>query len=251
MKFFLLLVIITLGCNAGNRQFKRKEIGGEIVEANFLNDTLIDGVAKYYDKESSTLVRKVCYRQGQKDGLSVIYRENGSIYDSLNYSNNILNGPRYIFDDSGRLSFGQNYYHGVSIGGQYFFNKGVAKRYVYSDFEKKQLYEVLYDSVGAPYKYGGEIINANLYKVTVDGDSTFFGIFVCLLRPPNISINYSIGVTNEKTKEDKYLGNINGQREFIDTVLKAPGRESNYFISADYNDTLNKYHKVFMTVLKW
>jgi antitoxin component YwqK of YwqJK toxin-antitoxin module len=247
--FVIVIVVLSCKSNPGERKFKRVDMFNRMVEGHFTNDSIVDGEFKYYTY-TNYLDSKITFSHGQKNGVAVNYYPNGSIWDSSFYKSGVKHGHHYVFDSLNRLVYRDYYFYGQTLGGQIFYKRNRINRYVFHDFEKNQLYEGLYDSTGALYKYGGEIVNANLYQVNKNSLSNY-GVFAYLLDPPNVTIKYTLGLIEDITDDKKELATFVNERVFIDTIVPEPGMGWNYYIAADYNDTINNYHKVFLTVLKW
>jgi antitoxin component YwqK of YwqJK toxin-antitoxin module len=243
------LLFITFSCSKKGKEFKRKDINNRIVEGYFINDTIYDGVIKYYTY-TGYLEGKATFQNGIKNGFAINYYPNGNIWDSSFYMHGLRNGYHYVFDSFKNLTYRDFYFYGHRLGEQIIYKNGKISKYVFSNFEKQQLYEGLYDSSEILFRYGGEIINASLYKATKDAIPSF-GVFSYFLNPPHVNIKYSLGVIEEKTEYRKELIIFNNGRVFTDTILAEPTPGWNYYINADYNDTLSKYKKTFLTVLKW
>lgn len=239
-----------VGCKSDKSGVKIKKIDlhNRIIEAPFIDDSVMHGLAMYYTYKGS-LESKITYKNGVKNGLAVNYYPNGSLWDSGYYVNGLKHGHHFVFDSLGSLVYQDYYFNGHRLGGQVFFLNSKLSRYVYSNFEKEQLYEGLYDSVGSIYRYGGEIVNANLYYAKKD-DKQGVGIFSYFLNPPNVDIEYSIGLIENNTNKKRELVRFYKSREFIDTIVDLPLPGWYYYVAADYNDTSNSYRKIFLTVLK-
>jgi hypothetical protein len=248
------LVILLVGfciasCSHDTRKYNRKKLNNRIVEGRFIDDSIFDGEIKYF-AYTGYLEARMFFNNGQHDGAAIVYFPNGKIWDSSFYHLGLKEGSHYVFDSVGRLLYVDFYYHGQRLGGKTFYKNGKIERYLFDDFEKHQLYEGLYDSIQTVAKYGGEIVNANLYKAEKNGINSF-GIFAYVLNPPNIRIGYTVGLVEDKTNETKDLFELNRSSVFVDTILSEPSPGWSYYVKADYNDSLANYRKIFLTVLKW
>jgi hypothetical protein len=243
-----LLILISCKSNERGTKIKRVNVNKRTVEAYYIDDTVMHGVAKYFAL-TGYLESKITYKNGIKDGPAINYYPNGGLWDSSYYVNGLKCGSHFVFDSLGRLVYQDFYFNGHRLGGQVFYQNSKLKKYVFSNFEKLQLYEGLYDSVGSLFRYGGEIVNANLYYAQKDGVPGI-GVFAYFLNPPNVDIKYTIGLIEDKTDDKKELAVYYKKGEFIDTIMEEPHLGWNYYVAADYNDSINKYHKIFLTVLK-
>ena len=248
---FLTIIVLIYGCKSENqdKENKRIHLNGRIVEASFLNDSLIDGEAKFYTPQGN-LESKVMYKEGRKNGVFKSYYQNGKIQDSTFYKLGVQQGEHFAFDSIGNLIFKNYFYNGRNFGNNEIYKKGKIDKYFFTDFEKRQLFVGDYDSVGSIYRFAGDIVNAHLYSLELDGYPSY-GIFAYFLSPPNISIKYTLGLIDEKTKSKQKLIEFVDKRIFFDTILNKPQPGWSYYISADYNDTIANYNKVFLNILKF
>lgn len=248
---FFIILIVALQCKQGDsdKKFKAINTNEGRMEGTFINDSIMEGEFIYYSN-TGYKQQKLTFSNGIKNGTSITYYSNGNIWDSSFNKMGEKHGYHFVYDSMGKLIYRDYYYYGQRFGGQTFYNDNKATRYVFNSFDHQQLFDGLYDSSKSIYKYGGEIINANLYKVSLDG-APRYGLFSYLLDPPYVNIDYKMGLINNRTNERKYLATLDNRKIFIDTIVPGPDNGWDYFISADYNDTLRKYKKIFITVLRW
>lgn len=244
------IIFLIYGCKPINHvpEFKRIDLDGRTVEASFLNDSVIDGEAKFYTSQGH-LENVVMYKNGRKNGVFKGYYQNGKIRDSTFYKLGVQQGERFVFDSMGNLILKNYFYNGRAFGNTEIYRQGRIDKYYFTDFEKRQLFVGDYDSSGSIFRFGGDIVNAHLYNLDIDGDSSY-GIFAYFLSPPNISIQYTLGLIEEKTKNKRELVELENSRIFIDTIVDKPMAGCNYYISATYKDTIVKYNKTFLNILK-
>lgn len=252
VQLILGLVLILTGCNHSNENqtnYSKKVIKGNgFVEAFFINDSIIEGEASYYD-EMGQLERKTMFKKGKKEGVALEYYSNGQVRDSVNYCYDLKNGPHYVFDSLKKFVYQDYYFFGKLIGGKTRFKNGFVDNFTFSNFENTTLFYCTYDSIGSINRFGGEVINAYPFSSKLNGFQAI-GVFSYLIYPPTVNVTYSLGITNEKNGDQKEIMSLDRETPFIDTVLPSLNHNWNYYISANYNDSLNKFHKYFMTVLK-
>ncbi len=140
-------IMLPLIWSCNEYSVKRKKIGNDWIEAQFINDTIIDGHAKFYNC-SGDLVAQCNYRMGKKEGYSVRYYKNGQTKDSVNYSDNLLNGEAFKFDANGKLLYQATNFYGLNMGDHSSYINGKVSEYYFDNFEKKQLVNCRYDSLG-------------------------------------------------------------------------------------------------------
>jgi len=222
-------------------------LGDNIVEAKFINDTSIDGKAKYYSK-LGILEAYYTFKNGDKNGDAVTYHENGKILDSMNYSNGLLNGQLYKFNTLGQLQFTKMYYYGIEVGDHSFFKNGKIYDYYFNSFDQKQIIYSRYDSL---QKCDSLIFNAYplITRGVLDRENPAIKIFIYFPHPPDFKVVYTMGYIDEqKKRQGEFI--LNSDRLFLDTTLKVPTIKLNYFLSVDYvskshDSTINVYFKTF------
>ena len=236
-KILMALIFICFGCR--ENQTKEKKIGNEIVKAKFINDSLIDGIAKVYNSNGK-LVSETNFIKGIKNGISLSFYENGKIKDSFNYSNNLLNGIAYRYDSNGLLLFKKTYYYGIDIGDNSFYHDGKVEEYYFTNFERKELVNCKYDSAG---RCDTLMFNAKpiISNILLDKQIPAMQLFLYFPHPLSFEIIYKLGLIDSQNNKKKE-SILNTDRLFLDTTLTLPQKDWNYYISLDYrvlsNDSL-------------
>jgi antitoxin component YwqK of YwqJK toxin-antitoxin module len=230
-------------CSNNSPKIQEKRIGAYLVKARFKNDSIIDGVARFYTKGGS-LVAVTNYTNGIKNGYAVIYHPNGQKSDSMYFTNGVKNGSQYRYDTSGRLSSINYQYYGLRMGPQLFFEKGLPVKYFYIDFNKDDLINCKYDSLGNIHELSYFAMKASVSQV-ISSNVKMLELFFYLPNPPNVQVEYSIGIT-DKNDNDTMLSLINFDRIIFDTLLPYPKKGLNYYVSAHLKSKNGKVNKVFI-----
>ncbi len=247
-----LVVIISLtlplfcSCNNDNKVTKKK-IGNHFVEASFINDSIIDGIARYYNL-SDNLSKKVMFKNGKREGAAIGYYPNGKIKDSSNFTNGLLNGYAFAYDKSGYLIMSNFFYYGILMGPHYLYDSQKLTEYSFTDFDKNTLVYTKYDSTGKciQYEYKAKPI---LTQRLDDKRNPVLGVFFYFLMPAKFNCAYTMGFTNDM-EETKNEVKINSNRIFIDTILPYPEKDWSYFLSTHLENIKDSINKVYMDVLK-
>ena len=92
--FFLAIVLLSCG-KEPKKKLQRKFFNGKIIESNFINDCLPDGVSKYYDLDGR-LESIITFSKGLKNGSAINYYDNGTIHDSSFYQMGTKNGNHLV-----------------------------------------------------------------------------------------------------------------------------------------------------------
>lgn len=238
--FFML---VAFSCNNRKEEIQRKNIGEYLVEAVFKNDSIIDGMANYYSDDGK-IVSKVTYQDGKKNGVAITYFPDGKIKDSLFYINDQKHGFGYKYDPGGKLSSMYYYYYGLRMGPQIFNLESRRYKYFFSDFNKRDLVDCTYDSLGNLKDVSFYKMNLCVSKGVVN-DSVAVDLFAYLPEPPQTIIEFRVGLTNENQR-DMYLFTVDNNRVFIDTILPYPPNGEHYFISANIAGKDGVFKKVFL-----
>jgi hypothetical protein len=249
MKLFIsvFFMYVFFSCNTKNNKAKRVKSGKYTIEAKFINDTIIDGKAIYYDS-TNTLSSIVSYNMGLKSGPTVNFYPNGIVSDSLYYSNGVLNGGAFMFDSAGNLMRVKYSYYGLPVGHYYVFESGKIIKYYFSDFEKNDLVVCKYDSSGR-CRLNKFNLNPVLSEAIGTDRVNVLSLFLYLPSPPGLNAVYKIGLENEQreTKNERVIGQ---DRIFLDTVLSYPEKGWHYFVSTHLESQKDSINKIFFNELR-
>ena len=240
---FFCALLLLFSCQTQKQKVVKRRVENKLIETIFVNDSSYDGITKYYSL-SGILESKINFKNGNKDGVCINYYPNGKINDSMNFYKGYQNGYHYLYDSIGNLDYIDFFFFGKRVGEKRFYKKNRVSEYDFNSFDGILLYKADYDSVGTIQEFGGKIINLNTSSLISD-NVTKCKLSLYLINPPNVGITYSLGTIDTITKEKKlsyYFSKSN--RMFVDTILSPPLNGTNYFINADYFDSLNNFHKV-------
>jgi hypothetical protein len=240
--------ILFIGCKYPKDKISKKVINGEIVESVFIDDSIMNGITKFYDAKGH-LTNKIFYRSGIKDGLCIDYFPDSRVRDSSNYTSSLKNGLHYLYDSTGNLIYQGYYFFGRQMGGEFFYKYGKPIAYLFHDFEGKNIYSCKYDSIGMS-AYTGELININLYKLSED-ETPHYGLFLYLISPPDVKVKYTLMLANKDETGKRTLAEFANERQFVDTSLPILPDGKNYFLFVDYSDSLNHTNKAYLNKLVW
>ena len=246
--FLIICLLANISCfHKKDGQTLRKKEGNDIIEANFINDTIIDGVAKYYRNEN--LISVVTYRYDSKFGPAINFYDNGKKKDSMNYINGLLNGNVFHYNIDGKVDRVVSYYYGLLAGDNSLYSSGRPVEYSYRDFNSNILFACSYDSLGR-CKVGKFGIKAIINTILDDDDAPAAKVFLYLVKPPNLNTTYQIGLINDKN-EIKKQSLLRNDRLFLDTILYRPESGWNYCISTHFENQADSINKLFIERLEW
>jgi len=237
----ILSFLILCSCN-DDGDLVRKKIGNAFVEAHFINDSIVNGEAKVYNSEGH-IVSIQNYDCGIKNGVSINFHSNGKVYDSISFFDGLQNGYHFVYDSSGMLGYLDFYFYGHQLGPEVFYKNGIANSFFFTSFEKFEIFNVSYDSIGRMGIPQGKFINASVYRTKLNGNPAV-GIFSYFIYPPTLAIQYKLVLRDSLTRQEIEV------REFqnsilIDTVLERPNANSVYCIKAIIRDSLGNSDKLF------
>lgn len=237
------LIIVFYSCNNSNSHYTKKKMGNYLIEANFIDDSIIDGKANTYNLDGR-LLSATNYRNGIKHGLSINFFSNGKVYDSINFTNGLENGYHYVYDSLGLIGYIDFYLNGHQLGPEIFYKKGIVNSYYFTSFEKFEIYNALYDVNGKLSTHNDNFINASIYS-TILGDVPANGIFCYFIYPPTLNISYEL-ITRDSLNKKEFVIRKFENEVFMDTVIEKAKPNSVYCIKGILKDSLNKKEvKVF------
>lgn len=241
-KVILIAITFFVLISCSNYELQRKKIGEDLVEAKFVDDTLINGEAKFFDLNGN-LESKANFFKGIKNGYAVNYYKNGVVKDSMYYTSNVLNGFFYSFDSSGFILFKGNNFHGLSAGDQYFFKDKTIKEYYFTNFERRRLVTCLYDSTGSCYSY---FLNLSpvISDVLIKNEQPAINLFLYFPHPEGIELSYTIGLIDANNKRLSEVP-LTSTNFFLDTTLAVPMQGSQYFISLKFKNLKDSKTEIF------
>ena len=234
--------MLFFACN-NKPEIQQRTVGEYLVEANFKNDSTINGIAKFFDG-SGRIVSKVNYIDGIKFGLAVNYYLNGKISDSMYFFNGLNSGYKYRYDTTGSLQSISYDYYGLRMGPQIIFERGKTSKYYYISFGKEDLIDCDYDSTGLFDELTYFTTKPSIAQVLRE-ENQMLELFAYLPNPPNCKVKYSVGLTNYD-KVTKQLFSVDNNRILIDTLLPYPEKGWNYYVSSQIQNNTGTVNKLFL-----
>jgi hypothetical protein len=244
----LLTFVIVLSC-VNNQRSKpdKRSIGKDIIEATFIDDSIADGIAKYYNN-SGKVITIVNIKNGVKEGAAINYFQNGVVKDSMFFSHGKLHGIAYGYDSLGSLLFKKSYYYGVPLGHQFYYKSGNLSEYFYSDFNRNDLISCEYDSL-ARIRLRTFSAVPIFTKGLDEQRNPALNLFLYFPKPPDLTVVYKIGLANDKQEtKDEHI--LQDNRLFLDTVIAYPAKEWHYYISTELKSLKDSIDKTYIQDLK-
>jgi antitoxin component YwqK of YwqJK toxin-antitoxin module len=153
------------------------------------------------------------WKNGVKNGESVLYDSVGNVLSRQNFANDTLQGKSITYHVSGNVFLIENYDRGVLNGeflkfyengyvggkGRYKNGKGVGVYYQYHPIDSGTVSREAY-----LMNVKGESMQYYVKRITPEGDSVDEYRSIGIIHPKTVSINDTITVEFRPTKESKY-----------------------------------------------
>jgi hypothetical protein len=188
--------------SCSNKKNKRIRTEDFFAEGEISQDTIYNGLIRFYDTATNHLVTTANYKAGILEGNLQDYYINGNIKIQSYYQNGKTNGQVKFFDSSGAISCTQNMYFDLRVGPTIEYKNGIVNQYYFYSLENKELLHIDYDSVEG--KGIEEITDTTLFfwhsydYSTSDSKETKTDLFIYLPNPPGCNFQYSICVVNRE-----------------------------------------------------
>lgn len=194
--------------------------GTILSEINYINDTIMHGIAKYYYKNGK-VKDEINYTNGLKNGIHKTYTLEGLLESSIEFKNGIQEGNTYWYHKNGKLKSKSFWINGKTFGdAYYYYDTGVLESYRSFDFEEHNRYLIKYDSSGLKIREEGTALG----QLLLNGD--FNSI------PLNKNIIISISVANPpNTSTRVLLSEIKGEKIVNTKELSVENNEATHTIT--------------------
>lgn len=207
-------------------------------EIEYIDDSVMHGVAKYYYYPTDVLSDEIEMRYGKKNGWHKHYRKDGTLESKTYFIKNIPNGKNiWYFNDGVNIEVENNWKDSIQYGQtKWLYNNGTIQTLSYSNLFGEVFYMVDYDSLGQKTHEEGFVFSPTLYTKN-DGSklpkNDILLIKVSVAELPNLYTTIKMGVLGEELKtlkiEDYTATYRNTFNEVGTYTLKTIGeiRESN------------------------
>jgi hypothetical protein len=201
---FVSLAIFWIGLFSSCKSDSRKvELPDSIAEGNISQDTIFNGLIRFYDKENGKLELEASYANDVLQGSYTEYYQNGKGRSKGERKSGELYGPVSFFDTSGQLLQTQYNYFGLRCGPSVHYTFGKPVEFFFYSLDGAELMHINDDSLKS---IRVEDLNNSQFFFwhTRDYSSTFefakrkTELFVYLPNPPHLSMKYSVCITDAK-----------------------------------------------------
>lgn len=154
----------------------------------FWKEGVFVDTAYYYYENGNYSSIDILNDSGVLNGISKLFYENGNLYQSIPYSNGMVEGFVYEYTKQGSLYSKIFYLNDTQIGDCFWFHHDRLKsisQYNFFDFTKHNLNLITYDSItGKPVKdmYQDIFIDSVIYNTGIKNDS--LSIQLLISNPP-------------------------------------------------------------------
>ena len=233
IRLLLITGLLVLGiASCDKHQTKRILIDDVIAEGNITDDTVYNGLIKFYDTSKSRLISVAVYDSGVLNGNQIEYFPDGKKKAELNYENGKINGKVIFFDTIGNIDKSQNFYYDLIVGPSLEYKDGNLSKYIFYSLDKKELISIDYDTI-----QGKSIEQLNNYEFffwniinfnTSQSNNPQKELFVYLPNPPKLNFKYSLCIIDNAYKIKQTIKEFNTD-SYWDTV------------TLDYDKLTNNY----------
>jgi hypothetical protein len=167
--------------------------------------------------------------------VTIIFYKNGLVKDSVNCINDFANGLEYIYDSTGMLEATRTNYRGKDIGDHFLYYKGKVAEYYFSNFEKKQLVDCKYDSLGRCNYFSFNARPTIIKDGTNDNGDSVIELFVYFPHPSDFKETYELDIVDTKQTEQQKI-TLDDNRLYLDTLLSVSSQGWDYYMTINYRN---------------
>lgn len=234
---YIAIITVTISCkDSSNSRLTLRVKDGVIAEGNFINDTILNGVVKFFDSASQRYIGYSNYYYGQQIGPHIEIDFNGR-FDSIFYQRPIKSGYEYMFDSNKNIVYKAFIYDDRVVGPVFNYDKSGKDPHVYFyNFEGKIIYESYTDETGR-YEKGSPIYFTLSDKLINGLNQT--SLFLYLIPQPDQSSYYELVVMNDKkqiVKSNKLLSS----KFYIEILLESIQPMEHYALIYHYSSNQQK-----------
>lgn len=143
-------------------------------EINYINDTIMHGLAKYYyhPNPKNVLKDEIEFSHGVRAGWYKHYRKDGTLESKTYFKNNLPDGENYWYYENGKPKEETFWIKGKQYGaGKWYYKSGKLETFNVTDFYNSILYVIQYDEQGNKTKEDGVVFSLKFVAVYTS-DST-------------------------------------------------------------------------------
>ncbi len=185
-------------------------------EIHYINDTVMQGLAKYYyyPNPENVLKDEIEYRNGVKDGWHKHYRQDGTIESKIHWKYNSEDGEIYWYYNNGGLEQKTYRIMGKQYGDAYYYHpNGKLKLYNCLNSWGENIYVLKLDEQGSCIKEEGVVFSPNVILLySIDSTQTpimddgikankEIAIKTTVAQPPQTKTTIRMGELNENMIE--------------------------------------------------
>jgi len=241
----LILILGLISFYACSTKAKKKNYIGFKVEAKWLNDTVPNGKAIFYNA-NGTIHSIQFYQRGLRNGPSTYFNNEGIITDSVNYYNGFKNGYYFKYSDEGMLIQKNYYLRGFFIGPKLTYHKNKLTFFEFITFEQQSPFYCIYKDDSLIVE--GKPFFASSYEVIADNGNEGFGIFGYLVHAPKLVTDFSLIMKQPKVADYITIRHYSEDEFLIDTIL-TPKYGEKVYLRAYFKDSINNKEHIYMTDL--
>ncbi|MBA4197670.1 MAG: hypothetical protein C0459_08970 [Chitinophaga sp.] len=197
-------MLLSINCKVAKK--RSMILNGERVEGNINNDTIYNGLIKFYNLENNSLISECNYVNGILEGERKDYYKNGVVSTILNYSQGKSNGYVSTYDYNGNIKTKAFYYYGIQVGGITDYRENKVQNYKFYSLDRDLLVNINYDSIKT--KEITDLQKGYFFYRKSKASSVFLEgeipigdeYFIYTPNPPNYNFRYSIVLLDKNSK---------------------------------------------------
>ena len=212
---FVYILLCFYACSPENH--RRIIVNDLYAEGDIDEDTIYNGLIKFYDTSTHILVSFAHYKNDSLHGLREDYYPSGVLESKIYYENDEPHGFAEFFNLDGKLQQKQYAYYGLKVGPVITFKNGNPATYSFNSFENVTLINFAYDTIQNKRidRISDEFFFFDLITHNdAESSDSIIELFIYLPDPPGFDFKYSLTVIGEKYEVKRVIKQFNGNKVF-------------------------------------
>ncbi|NNV56066.1 hypothetical protein GD597_11400 [Panacibacter sp. KCS-6] len=193
-------------------------VDGEFVEGiiKIDKDTIYNGVIKFYDTSTNTIIREATYKNDTLNGKELTYYSNGNVMTEDIYADGEINGYSYFYDTANNLLQKKFFFHDVCLGPVVDYEQGEISKFRFYSFDNFRLFDLDYKTIETKsidsWNSNLFFISSNIIQSDPINDEIETQFFIYIINPPHYRFQYSLCVADSANNIIKKIKEIDGSK---------------------------------------
>lgn len=234
-------IIVCCNSKREEHEFRTIEKDGFKIQGYFINDSILDGTAIFYNTNNEIVFKKT-YKKGVLDGIFEEYYPNSNVKFRSTYKDGLKHGESFFFDSLEACKYSDFYFFNLPVGPITYFQKAqLASRFIFVSLENKTVLDIDYSSWNGIEKYVRNFITYT-YVVEKSDPDGYASLLLYIINPPKFMTNYALYKRSKNSIANEiFVMDLNSKNPFFQSTLPLPDENSYYIIKLDvYDSILNK-----------